>query len=244
MAAKVTLIAIQNLLQTQTASFVAEIQSLRDEVGLLRTELAAAQERFSKQASLPAPPASSSAMGAKDHSFADVVKASVCSAIEEEKSKNEIVIQGLPENDHDEQDVRELCTRASVNVKPVTVNRLGKPNPDRPRRLKASFPTPFDARTFMAKVDECKESDPVSFPIRVRPGRTREQQALSSKVYKLNQKARSGESFSLRNNAEVWMYKKSDDGKWLRVTDWTFSDSEQGNGDQTPSSQTARKTPA
>lgn len=68
------------------------------------------------------PPASASAMGAKGHSFADIVKASMCSAIEEKKSKNEIVIQGLPENDHDEQDVCEMCTRASVNMKLVTVN--------------------------------------------------------------------------------------------------------------------------
>ncbi|ELT94884.1 hypothetical protein CAPTEDRAFT_205388 [Capitella teleta] len=96
----------------------------------------------------------------------------------------------------------------------------------------------------MAKVDECKKSDSDSFPIRVRPGRISEQPALPSKVYKLNQQAKPGTSFSLRNNAEVWMYRKSYDCKWLRVTDWMFSDSEQGNGDQTPNPQTEQKTSA
>lgn len=49
----------------------------------------------------------------------------------------------------------------------------------------------------MSKVDECKKSDPDSFPICVSPGRTREQLALSSKVYKLNEQAKPGEKFQL-----------------------------------------------
>lgn len=223
---KLTLAAVQDLVKKQTEILVAEIQSLREDVAVLRTELAAAQEeRASNQ---PQQLASIATSNEGKRSVADVVKASVCSALDEEKAKKEVVIQKLPENDRDVQDVHELCEKITVTVKPETVIRLGKPNPNRPRSLKVSFPTSFDARTFMSKVEQCKESEPDSFEIRCRAGRTREQQALSSKVYKLNLKSKSGESYSLRSNGDVWKYGKGEDGKWLKVTDWTFPPEDEG----------------
>ncbi|ELU02503.1 hypothetical protein CAPTEDRAFT_189395 [Capitella teleta] len=199
------------------------------EVATLRTELAAAQQRSTTSQPQQLP---SSDEGKR--SVAEVVKAPVCCALDEEKATKEVVILKLPENDRDVQDVQEVCEKATVSVKPETLIRLGKINPDRPRTLKASFPTAFDARTFMAKIEQCKEAEPDSLEIRCRPGRALEQQALSTTVYKLNQKTRCGESYSLRSNGEVWKFGKGGDGKWLRATEWALSPSDEGNENGSP----------
>ena len=64
------------------------------------------------------------------------------------------VVINLPENKRDTDDVNDLCHKVAVKPSPST--RIGKPEKDRPRPLKASFPTPFDARTFMAKLKAYK----------------------------------------------------------------------------------------
>ncbi|ELU12658.1 hypothetical protein CAPTEDRAFT_210230 [Capitella teleta] len=194
--AKVTLALVHDLIKKQTETFIAEITSLRDEVAAFKAQLAATNLTSSPQ-STPAQPSS----------FADVVKTSIRSALEEDRAKQEVIIQRLPENTRDVADVHEICARAEVIVKPTAVTRLGKSHPNRPRIVKVTFPSTFDARTFRSKVEESKATISDSFPnICCRPARTRDQQArhktLGPEVYKLNQNAKSGlESFSLRPNA-------------------------------------------
>lgn len=232
--AKVTLAMVHDLITKQGEAFMAEIKSLRDEVAALKAQIAATDSATACS------PQSTSAADPK--TFADAVKSSIRSALDEDKAKQEVIIQRLPENNNDKVDVDELCSLAEVAVKPTAVSRLGKPDPKRPRFLKATFPSIFDSRLFRAKVEESKEALSVSFPdVRCRPARTRDQQAihkaLSPEVFNLNKNAVSGTSFSIRPNGEVWKFCKNESGHWKRDADWTFSPSVgQGNGNITTSS--------
>ncbi|ELU15010.1 hypothetical protein CAPTEDRAFT_209156 [Capitella teleta] len=160
---------------------------------------------------------------AQPSSFADVVKTSIRSALEEDKAKQEVIIQRLPENNRDVADVHEICAKAEVIVKPTAVTRLGKSHPNRPRIVKVTSPSTFDARTFRFKVEESKATISDSFPnICCRPARTRDQQArhktLGPEVYKLNQNAKSGlESFSLRPNGKRGCSNKAVKGLYLNA---------------------------
>ena len=215
--AKLTLAAVKTLIEGQTTILMTEIQTLKDEVAALKTELAAVKPpEQSTQKNNPA---------AEKIIICDAVKASMNAALEEEKIKKEVVILQLPEKNMDANDVSELCE----NVKPEGLMRLGKVNKDRPRPLKVTFPTSFDARAFISKIEQARESNPEGFKIYCRPGRTREQQALSTKIYQMNKKAKRGESYSVMKNGDVLKHKQEDAGKWVRVTDWTLSSISQEN---------------
>jgi hypothetical protein len=167
-------------------------------------------------------------------SFADVVSSSVRVALRDEKSKSEVVIAKLPEKKRDAKDVESLCKNISLTVKPTAVSRMGKePKNDQPRPVKVTFPTPFDARVFMAKVSETKKQEDCNETvtvIRCRPCRSQDEQkrhvALSAQVKKLNQEAadsgHEGKSYSLRPTGEIWKFAKTEAGKWKRVTEWTY----------------------
>ena len=135
------------------------------------------------------------------------------SVIEEEKVKSDVIVSDFRDSNRDIADVEPLCTEVGFSSKPISVQRLGKSpigksteQPVRPRLLKITFKTPFDARTFQAKVEEAKKSETLSqSTLRCRPGRTKEEQTkftkLKSEIYKLNQSAdTSVESFSLRQD--------------------------------------------
>ena len=162
--------------------------------------------------------------------FAIVVKETVKSVFDDESVKKDVIIR-IPENKRDKSDVDDLCQKVESQVKPCAITRIGKPTSERTRPLKASFPTPFDARTFIAKFDACKkDNDPDNSlsGISCRPCRTRDEQAryasARAEVKKLNDDAKtSGEvSYSLRYNGDVWKFKKSGE-KWVRVKEWTYS---------------------
>ena len=208
--AKLTLAAVKSLIDEQTTTLMNEIKILKDEVAVLKTELAAIKT--------PDQPTSINNLAAEKLIITDAVTASMDAALEEERVKKEVVILKLPERNMDTLDVNELCK----NVKPENLIRLGKINERRSRPLKVTFPSSFDARVFMSKIKEMRESNPDEFEIYCRPGRTRKQMALRRKVFEMNQKANGGESFSVRKNGDVWKYKKTDDGKWVREPEWTY----------------------
>jgi anthranilate/para-aminobenzoate synthase component I len=234
-----TLAAVESLIQEQTKSLTAEIASLRTEVETLRASLAAVQN-LSNQQTTPTDPS-------PNKLFADVVKASVQSVLQNEDAKKEVVLN-LPENNRDSEDMEELCAKTEIATKPSSITRIGKVNsttdnasssatsnrPSRPRPLKATFATSFDARTFMAKFEAYKKGarngDSLK-KVRCRPCRTREEQARHAEHYKevheMNEAAKSAglESYSLRNNGEVWKFAKKENGKWKGVSDWTFTPS-------------------
>ena len=186
---------------------------------------------------------SPSSTPAQNDAWADIVKASVKSALRDQSTKAEVVMH-LPENDHDSEDVAALCEKTSIAVRPSTVIRIGKLRANKPRPLKAIFPTKFDARTFISKIEALKTesgTDDAIRKIRCRPCRTPEEQkryaALAKEVHTLNESAKNSgtESYSIRQNGEVWKFEKRGDG-WKRVTDWVFtsSSSSSENGASAP----------
>lgn len=223
MSNKLTLAAIRSLIEEHTKTLVDEITSLKAEVASLRASLDAVQR--------PTPtgspgPASRDNCSASKQTFSNVVKASVQSALRDECVKKDVVIN-LPENKRDIDDVNDLCHKTQVTVKPSSITRIGKPGKDRSRPLRASFPTPFDARAFMAKLDAYKKDADVGDAlkqIRCRPCRTHEEQvrfsAMAKEVYQLNEGVKSRgnaptESYSLRHNGDIWKFVKRDD-RWKR----------------------------
>jgi hypothetical protein len=150
----------------------------------------------------------------------------------DEKTRNEVVISQMPENKRDVEDIEELCAVVQVAVRPTAVSRLGNDTTKHPRPVKISFPTPFDARTFLAKADAArKEGNDATKKLRCRPCRTQEEQSkfkkLREEVRNLNDGAVDGQSFSLRNNGEVWKFAQDAEGKWRRVQGWTHTSSVQ-----------------
>lgn len=215
---------IQSLFKEQNLLFKAEIESLRNEVVSLRGELAALKSDISSN--------NASSAAQQNRSWRDVVTSSVKHALQDDETKNEVVIAQVPENKRDTEEVEALCTKLNITTRPSGVKRLGKSSSNNgPRPLKATFQSQFDARIFLAKVEEANKNASDSEPkIRCRPCRTHQEQAkyasLSKKVRKLNDDARTNranESFSIRRNGDVWKFVKRESGKWIRDTDWTFS---------------------
>ena len=245
--AKPTLASVTALINEQTSTLMKEIESLRGEVLSLKKELAAVKEQSALHQSALQQNSSDETSNSQ-WTLADVVKTSVKSALGDEKTKNDVIISAMPENSKDQEDVEVLCNRVQAVTEPCAVTRLGKSkaNSDHPRLIKATFPSQFDARAFLARVDEKqKKGDQTISKIRARPGRTRDEQArhlkLSKRVYQMNQEAKEAElneSYSLRRNGEVWKFTKTESGQWKKVPDWSFSPdiSDSGNEMQLPKS--------
>lgn len=229
-------------LKKTNCCLVNEVNELKDEVVSLKETLAE-----SKTANAP----HSSAETLLKRSFADTVKSSVKSVLLDEKAKSDVIISGLAENKKDEEDIATLCTDANIAIKPAGLVRLGKVNDasTTPRLVKASFNTSFDARTFMARLDEHKKNTKDGFKkVKCRPSRSKDDQqrhnALSDKVYKMNKEAskKREESYSLRRNGEVWRFTKTTSGSWTRDSNWKFgTEQTQGNGSRTPVNNTPQE---
>jgi len=218
---------VQSLIDNQSDMFKAEIKSLRDEVTSLRAELAAlkrdTQPQLQKSSSIPLP--------TNKHTLEETVTASVKTAFRDEKAKREVVLAQLPENKRDSKDVEALCRRLKVSTRPSSTARMGQATSERPRLLKATFPSEFDARLFLAKVEANNNdnNNADNAPIRCRPCRTRNEQsrylAVRDKVRRLNNNALENslnESFSIRHNGDVWRFAK-ENGNWKRDPSWKIS---------------------
>ena len=225
--AKLTLAAVKELFEEQTKALMKEIDDLRKEVTSLKEKLS------EKDADASFPPLPTS-----NKTFADVVKTSVESVLQQEQVRNDVILVNLKDDKKDTESVDNLCNEIGCASKPVATQRLGKEKDNKPRLLKATFQTPFDARTFNAKIDEAKKSGSFSQPrLRCRPGRTREEQtkfsSLATTAYKLNMKAReddADESYSLRPNGRIWKFAKNENNQWRRVTDWEYKPDNTNSG--------------
>lgn len=165
----------------------------------------------------------------KKKSLPDMLRQSVQSALEEEKSKCEVIISRAVESGNDDAFISTLCTSMRSSTKPTHLVRLGKRG-SHPRLLKASFPSSFDARAFIAKYDEAKKDKNEELPnIRMRSSKSGEERAAFTKssnlAYKLNAQAREAklnESYSVRDDGSIWKFAKDEgSGAWKRVRDWT-----------------------
>ena len=248
MANKLTFVNVQALINDQVKLLLDEIKALKDDNALLKNELQACKNEITQLksdmnqqltslnaklgelcGSIPIPndsTASSNFVNAS--SFADTIRSSVQSAISNEKSKCDVVISGVDEDDSDEQYICELCNTMEFSTKPSEVTRLGKKREgtDRGRLLKVTFTSSFDARAFRSRFEVVKENKGLT-SLRMRPSRNKEEQALfiqsKTLAHKLNNDAKAAKediSYSVRDNGKLWQFKKQDDGKWLRNADW------------------------
>ena len=161
--------------------------------------------------------------------FATVVQQSVKAALQEDRCKNDVVISGANEGNDDQKMVTDLCQKMQFASKPAEIKRLGKKdaNNTRPRLLKVSFASSFDARAFMSRYGQTRRTDSEMPRLKLRSGKSQDEWQTYKKnatlAYKLNQEARDkGEdiSFSTRDNGEIWKFAKNESGAWRRVTDW------------------------
>lgn len=225
--------------KVQTSSAIEQLtiecKELREENKKLTSKMSACN---------PSPMQAPTTSTSPPMSFADVVKSSVQSVIQEEKAKSDVILINVKDSKQDTNDVKELCSDIGFPSQPVGAQRLGKSQTNRPRLLKVSFGSAFDARAFQSKFSEAKKSDnPKIREVRCRPGRTKAEHEkfakLSTTVYQLNQQASEGESYSLRLNGQIWKFSKDEEGRWKRVADWSHSPvtSVSGNSPQAPVSQ-------
>ena len=229
-------------LKEELSTLSGECQQLRTENAALRGELltmhstqhsevtqklSALESRLSDESDTVRTKDSSSVM------LPEVVRATVQSAIHEDQHRKEVIISKAEDKGQDETFITELCSKLNFKTRPTEVRRLGKKNAtSRPRPLKVSFSCPFDSRAFRSRVDEVRRTDKEVAALRVRPGRSKEEQILFKKnadiVHKLNNDAKKDQSnisFSLRDNGTIWKFEKKDVGGWVRVQDWTLPDS-------------------
>lgn len=158
--------------------------------------------------------------------FARVVEQSVKAALQEDRCKRDVVISGALEEDDDMKLIGKLCDKMEFAPKPSNAERLGRKG-DRARLLKVSFTSSFDARAFMARYSQARQSDPELPRYRLRSGKSKEEWSAFKKhltlANKLNGDARKNKedvSFSVRDNGQIRKFAKNDSGAWRRVSDW------------------------
>lgn len=163
----------------------------------------------------------------KDKSFPEVLRQTMSTALHEERTKCDVIISGAPEGDNDTNFIADLCQTMNFDMNPRNQQRLGTKG-ERPRLLKATFPSPFDARTFIARYDQKRRENTENLPkLKIRSSKTKAEQAAFSQgsklAFALNKKAKDDglpESFSLRDDGSVWKFVKSENGRWRREDDW------------------------
>ena len=115
----------------------------------------------------------------------DEVKEEVKEAKALQAIKNNIIISGIPESDNDEANVNKLISEELGIVPEIdTTQRLGKPNPDRPRLLKVIVSNSENRQKILLKAKDlrkstCKETREKVY---IRPDQTKKQQLESKNL--------------------------------------------------------------
>ena len=170
--------------------------------------------------------------------YSSVVASSVRTALRDEKARNDVIISRIKESANCQDTIRSICSKIEYAGLPNDVVRIGRKKEGRDRPMKVTFATSFDARRFCSRLNEKKgDSEDIS-EIRVRLGKTKSELDLYMKnkniAINLNKEAKEKNenvSYSLRDNGEIWKYKKQDNDKWIKEADWAAPEEcNQGNG--------------
>ena len=137
-----------------------------------------------------------------------MVKTSVQSALDSEKTKCELIISRLDESGSDLENVLQIGESVGSQAKPVDVQRLGQKSAGISRLLKVAFSSFSDARNFRLSFDKNKMTSDSLKSIKIRPSVYKEKRKLhkqkSNLVHQMNQEAKErGEhnvSYSLRED--------------------------------------------
>ncbi|ELT95383.1 hypothetical protein CAPTEDRAFT_190798 [Capitella teleta] len=176
----------------ERASLRAEIDGLKN----INEELLAAINARPPSMAMSAGASSPSQGGA----FADVVRSSVRSALQNEEHLKEVIMSKIEEHGRDDTVVSDLCQKMNFCSRPTDVKRLGKkPTNDNYRRLlKVTFSSVFNSRVFRSRFNEMKKEYETLRRIRLRPGRTKEEHEEYKKsvaiANKLNDEANKSEN--------------------------------------------------
>ena len=165
-----------------------------------------------------------------------MVKTSVQSALDSEKTKCELIISRLDESGSDLENVLQIGESVSSQAKPVDVQRLGQKSAGTSRLLKVTFSSFSDARNFRLSFDKNKMTSDSLKSIKIRPSVDKEKRKLhkqkSNLVHQMNQEAKErGEhnvSYSLREDYAIWKFVKDNDS-WKRDRNWQESASSEVN---------------
>lgn len=221
---------IKPILQDFSQQMSSELKELHDKLANLQSRVdPVITVNHAEESSSPDDGGEWRVQGKPKKSFSDVLRQTVKNAFHEEKIKCDIIISKLPESTNETNFMSELCSKMNFAARPTNSHRLGKKG-NRPRLVKVSFPTAFDARTFTSGYDQFRREnrdDQVYGGLRIRPSRTKDEQAVFTKssdiAHRLNTEAREKnlpESYSVRDNGSIWKFTKSSDGAWKRNRDW------------------------
>ena len=112
------------------------------------------------------------------NTFANAVQKSVRAALQEDRCKQEVIISGATEEGkNDLKLIHDLCQKIDFTSKPSDTVRLGKKkdSAERPRLLKVTFSTSFEARAFMARYNQARRDDSEVPRLRLRSGKSKEE---------------------------------------------------------------------
>ncbi|ELU08257.1 hypothetical protein CAPTEDRAFT_189161 [Capitella teleta] len=130
------------------ASLKAEIDGLKNINEELLAAINARPPPMAMSAGASSPP--------QGGAFADVVRSSVRSALQDEEHLKEVIMSKIEEHGRDETVVSDLCKKMNFCSRPTEVKRLGKkPTDDNYRRLlKVTFSSVFPCIPFSIQRDE------------------------------------------------------------------------------------------
>ena len=166
------------------------------------------------------------------HILEKVVKSSIKSVLESEKSKREIIVSRLPESSStgtgggDSGIMKKICVDIGFPNPPVEVKRLGQQQTNLSRLLKVTFQSEFEARAFKSTYKTAKPVLPNLPKIKIRRNLDAEARKAYSKkakvVYELNQdpsKTANGiVSYSIRDNGIICKFIRKLDAKWQKMS--------------------------
>ena len=172
--------------------------------------------------------------------YAKAVQSSVRNALLDDRARSEVIVSRINETSDAHEAIRNICSKVNFVGNLSDVRRVGKKTDGRDRPLKVTFGNPFDARTFCSRVDGSKEEHEDIAELKVRLGKTKEELVKYKErkeiAKKLNEKAKEEnieQSYSLRDNGEIWLYKKKSNNKWVRDSEWSLP-AEHPNEQQQP----------
>jgi hypothetical protein len=207
-----------NNVQAALSALTECTQSLQKEIGELKENM----ESFHKIL----PSDANHATIAHPDPNPEVMRKALQSVLVGEKLKSEMVISNVEEDGKDAEFISRLCNQIDFKVVPNGCVRLGEKTNSRRRPLKVTFQTEFDARAFRSRCEQNRRASD-DFPnIRIWSCRTPTEQkkfAQSLEIAKdLNKAAQDNDaeySFSVRENAEIWKFEKTN-GEWRQNKDW------------------------
>ena len=145
--------AFEPLLQRTIEKLQQQLKALQDQLKDLQERVESAPIPHSSDQLTDSTPDDgepwTTVSGSRRRALSDAVRQSVETALHDERCRQDVIICGAEEID-DKKLISDLCSLMDFSTKPTSHRRLGRKG-NRPRLLMASFPSAFDARSFIAR---------------------------------------------------------------------------------------------